>query len=45
VTCTHEATLRARLPELRSIKPRYVVLGDGTSDEMCLGVVAWSAPS
>ncbi|MEV1290513.1 monooxygenase [Micromonospora sp. NPDC049679] len=45
VTCTHDATLRARLPELRSIKPRYVVWGDGTSDEMCLGVIAWSAPS
>ena len=28
---------------LSSLKPRYVVWGEGTSDEMCLGVVVWSA--
>ena len=44
VTCTHDATLRARLPELQKLKPRYVVWGDGTSDEMCLGIVVWAAP-
>ena len=43
VTCTHDATLRARLPELRPLPPRYVVWGDGTSDEMCLGIVAWTS--
>jgi hypothetical protein len=43
VTCTHDATLRAQLPELKTLKPRYVVWGEGTSDEMCLGVVIWSA--
>jgi len=32
VTCTHDAALR-------SGKPRYVLWGEGTSDEMCLGVV------
>ncbi|MFI5955933.1 monooxygenase [Cryptosporangium sp. NPDC051539] len=42
VTCTHDATLRRKLPALRSLKPRYVVWGDGTADEMCLGVVIWS---
>jgi hypothetical protein len=43
VTCTHDATLRARTPALKTLKPRYVVWGEGTSDEMCLGVVVWSA--
>jgi hypothetical protein len=42
VTCTHDATLRARTPALQTLKPRYVVWGEGTSDEMCLGVVVWS---
>lgn len=45
VTCTHDATLRKLLPQLRPLPPRYVVWGDGTSDEMCLGMVVWSARS
>ena len=32
VTCRHDASLR-------SGKPRYVLWGEGTADEMCLGVV------
>lgn len=44
VTCTHDATLRKQLPQLRPLSPRYVVWGDGTSDEMCLGIVIWSPP-
>ena len=43
VTCTHDAALRQELPSLRKLPPRYVVWGDGTSDEMCLGVVSWSS--
>jgi hypothetical protein len=42
VTCTHDAGLRHLLPQLRTLPPRYVVWGDGTSDEMCLGLVIWS---
>ncbi len=42
VTCTHDAGLRALLPELRDLPPRYVVWGEGTSDEMCLGLLVWS---
>jgi hypothetical protein len=42
VTCTHDATLRRRLPQLRDQPPRYVVWGEGTADEMCLGLVVWS---
>ena len=44
VTCTHDAKLRKQLPALRTLQPRYVVWGDGTSDEMCLGIVVWSRP-
>ncbi|WP_199512075.1 monooxygenase [Nucisporomicrobium flavum] len=39
VTCTHDATLRKQLPQLKTLPPRYVVWGEGTSDEMCLGVM------
>ena len=39
VTCTHDATLRKQLPQLKSLPPRYVVWGEGTSDEMCLGIL------
>jgi hypothetical protein len=39
VTCTHDATLRQKLPQLNKLPPRYVVWGDGTSDEMCLGLL------
>jgi copper type II ascorbate-dependent monooxygenase-like protein len=42
VTCTHDTGLRKLLPVLRTLPPRYVVWGDGTSDEMCLGLVIWS---
>jgi hypothetical protein len=42
VTCTHDAGLRKLLPQLRTLPPRYVVWGDGTSDEMCLGLVILS---
>ncbi|GFJ86679.1 monooxygenase [Phytohabitans rumicis] len=39
VTCTHDAGLRKMLPQLQSLPPRYVVWGDGTADEMCLGLL------
>jgi hypothetical protein len=42
VTCTHDATLRGQLPQLKNLPPRYVVWGDGTSDEMCLGLLTAS---
>jgi len=42
VTCTHDAGLRGMLPALKSVEPRYVVWGEGTSDEMCLGVINWT---
>jgi len=44
VTCTHDAALRGLLPQLKGTAPRYVVWGDGTSDEMCLGLVVVARP-
>ena len=38
VTCTHDASIRKNLAELQGLPPRYVVWGDGTADEMCLGI-------
>ena len=42
VTCTHDAALRSLIPELESEQPRYVTWGEGTSDEMCLGIVLYT---
>jgi hypothetical protein len=42
VTCTHDAGLRRLLPALHDTPPRYVIWGDGTSDEMCLGLMVWT---
>ncbi|MFI6070051.1 monooxygenase [Actinoplanes sp. NPDC051343] len=42
VTCTHDAGLRKLVPQLRKLPPRYVVWGDGTSDEMCIGIMTVS---
>lgn len=42
VTCTHDAGLRKLLPELEGTKDRYVVWGEGTTDEMCLGILITS---
>ena len=42
VTCTHDPTLRDKLPALQGTPPRYVVWGEGTTDEMCLGILITS---
>ncbi|MGW0843740.1 hypothetical protein ACWD26_27075 [Streptomyces sp. NPDC002787] len=39
VTCTHDAGLRKLLPQLKKLPLRYVVWGDGTSDEMRTGIL------
>ncbi len=39
VTCTHDVSLRDRLPAFEGTPPRYVVWGEGTTDEMCLGIL------
>ena len=40
VECTFDPTLRQKIPQLKSLAPRYVTWGEGSSDEMCLGVIA-----
>jgi hypothetical protein len=40
VECTFDPTLRQKLPELKNLEPRYITWGEGSSDEMCLGVIA-----
>jgi hypothetical protein len=42
VECTFDPTLRQKLPALKDLAPRYVTWGEGSSDEMCLGVIAAS---
>ncbi|MEO7448051.1 MAG: hypothetical protein ABI336_07220, partial [Humibacillus sp.] len=44
VTCTHDQAWRDTLPELHGIPERYVVWGEGTTDEMCLGIVGATKP-
>jgi hypothetical protein len=40
VECTFDPTLRQKIPQLKSLEPRYVTWGEGSSDEMCLGVIS-----
>jgi Copper type II ascorbate-dependent monooxygenase, C-terminal domain len=40
VNCTYDPTLAQELPALRSAPPHFVTWGDGSSDEMCIGL-AW----
>ena len=44
VTCTHDQAWRDKLPELSGIPERYVVWGEGTTDEMCLGILGVTRP-
>ena len=44
-TCTHDAGLRKQLPQLKTLPPRYVIWGEGTADEMCLGILTTSTGS
>lgn len=43
VRCTHDTGLRDLLPALADTEPRYITWGDGTTDEMCLGILTVSA--
>jgi hypothetical protein len=45
VTCTHRQDLRDRLPAFETQRQdRYVVWGDGTTDEMCLAILLVTRP-
>ncbi len=39
VTCHHEQTLRDLLPAFEGTEEKYVVWGEGSGDEMCLGIL------
>ncbi|MCU0296891.1 MAG: hypothetical protein MUF33_00060 [Candidatus Nanopelagicales bacterium] len=39
VRCRHDPGLRAQLPALQGTPARYVVWGEGTTDEMCLAIL------
>ena len=39
VECTFDPTLRQKLPILKSLPAKYITWGEGSSDEMCLGVL------
>ena len=43
VNCTYNPTLAQTLPALRQLPPHFITWGDGSSDEMCLGLV-WEVP-
>ena len=44
VTCTHVQWLRDKLPAFEGQPDRYVVWGEGTTDEMCLGMLQITRP-
>jgi hypothetical protein len=45
VTCTHSQALRDRLPAFETQREdRYVMWGEGTTDEMCLGILLVTRP-
>jgi len=44
VTCEHDQGLRDVLPAFEGQPERYVVWGDGTTDEMCLGMLMVTRP-
>jgi hypothetical protein len=39
VTCEHDQAIRDVLPAFEGQEERYVVWGEGTTDEMCLGIL------
>jgi len=44
VTCTYDPSLAQQLPLLRKVPPHFVTWGDGSADEMCLGLM-WTSAS
>jgi hypothetical protein len=44
INCSYDPTLAQELPILRKAPPHFVTWGDGSTDEMCLGLV-WTSAS
>jgi Copper type II ascorbate-dependent monooxygenase, N-terminal domain len=45
LTCRHDQRLRDLLPAFEGQPERYVVWGEGTTDEMCLGILMTTDPA
>jgi Copper type II ascorbate-dependent monooxygenase, C-terminal domain len=45
VSCTYDPSLAQELPALRNQPPHFVTWGDGSTDEMCLGLVMTVPPA
>jgi hypothetical protein len=43
VNCAYNPKLDEELPQLRRLGPHFITWGDGSSDEMCLGLL-WEVP-
>lgn len=42
VRCSFDVSLRSQLPLYKNLTPNYIVWGEGTRDEMCLGIVNYT---
>jgi hypothetical protein len=45
VTCTYDPSREQELPILRKVPPHFVTWGDGSTDEMCLGLIFMTPPT
>ena len=45
ITCTYNPQLQQELPILRKVPPHFVTWGDGSTDEMCLGLILTTPPT
>jgi Copper type II ascorbate-dependent monooxygenase, C-terminal domain len=45
ITCTYNPQLQQELPILRKVPPHFVTWGDGSTDEMCLGLIFTTPPT
>jgi len=42
ISCTFDVGLRSLLPIYKDVSPNYIVWGEGTRDEMCLGIINYT---
>lgn len=42
ISCTFDVGLRSLLPMYKDTSPNYIVWGEGTRDEMCLGIINYT---
>jgi hypothetical protein len=45
ITCTYDPARELQLPILRRVSPHFVTWGDGSTDEMCLGLILMTPPT